>query len=1096
MGDAQDGTVPVADPEDTVDGAEPRTEARSLPTPVLGALRDFGELIEVDRSRYVITRELAKGGMGRVLEARDLRLGRSVAIKELLPKNRDIARRFEREARITARLQHPAIIHVYEAGVWPGGEPFYAMPLVDGRSLDKVVAERKTLHDRLALLPRVIAVADALAYAHANNVIHRDLKPGNVLVGEYGETVVIDWGLAKDLGAHTDPKESMRLPVRALPEETASGSVVGTPAYMPPEQARGDGVDQRADVYALGALLYKVLSGRAPYKGSVAKEVVDLVKAGPPTPIEQLVPDAPAELVAIVNKAMARAPADRYVTASELAQDLQRFETGQLVGAHRYTVGQLVRRWAHRYRVAIGVSIVALTVLVVIGALSIQSVIDARDRAEVRRTALLDERGRSELRLGHAGIALAYLVEAARGEPSPARQLLIAEARRPFLAQKQELLHAQGDAVVAASPDGTRIVTVAARRAEVWTADGQSERVLGEVAGANAIAFDVAGKRVAFGGDDGVVRVWTLDGAPVFERRAHDGAIRDVTFALDGRLATVGNDGAAHVWNLVDGTSITPSCAPGDGLPTAALTTVRFAALGLFAAAGAEDGSGCVWAYNGTVIAMLRGHTAAITALEWSPSMTWIATASADGTAGVWSPFFGKLIVAPLRHGRPVTALAIVGERTLISGDSDGGLHLWTIPSERPFGEDGNARAQIESDISLAGHAGPIVAVARSPDGRYVATAGADRLAKLWSATTGAPIATFEQADALTSIAFAGGTLVTGSRDGTARLWDTTAVAPREQLVDSPVHALAVSRTGVVVAARDDSRISVLPGDDVLAKHDGRVLAAAFTPDGAHLISAGEDAAPLVWDMGTREAHAAGPEAPGPLVSVATAPDGDRFATAGGDLRMWSLAQHNARVLDASPFAVVAFAPAGDLLVAGGTGGEVRAWSASRVVSSHTLRHPIRSLAFSADGRWLAIGGPAAIEIRAVVGGRIADRATTTIDGAPGDVRALVFACDGACLVSGNDAGLAEVWDTATGRLLATRDPHAGAISGLARDGDTLWIATEGKIVGAWPLRVEKRGRDELECFIAEHVPWRLGTDDVVSRSEGGSDEQRRSHCK
>src|SRR3569623_2447173 len=185
MGDAErTGQVAAADPEDTIDGGAPRPEQRSLPPAVVGALRDFGDLLEVDRSRYVITRELAKGGMGRVLEARDLRLGRQVAIKELLPKNRDLARRFEREARITSRLQHPSLIHVYEAGVWPGGEPFYALPIVEGRSLDKVVAGRKTLHDRLALLPRVIAVADALAYAHANHVIHRDLKPGNVLIGE------------------------------------------------------------------------------------------------------------------------------------------------------------------------------------------------------------------------------------------------------------------------------------------------------------------------------------------------------------------------------------------------------------------------------------------------------------------------------------------------------------------------------------------------------------------------------------------------------------------------------------------------------------------------------------------------------------------------------------------------------------------------------------------------------------------------------------------------------------------------------------------------------------------------------------------------
>ena len=233
---------------------------------------DYPDLIEVARDHYVIGEEIAKGGMGRVVEARDLRLGRAVAIKELLPRNRDAARRFEREARITAKLQHPSIINIHEAGVWAGGEPFYAMTKVAGRSLDKVVAERATLIERLGLLPNVIAVADALAYAHSQNVIHRDLKPSNVLVGEFGESVVIDWGLAKDLGGALDP--AMSLSLKQQPEETLSGSVVGTPAYMPPEQARGEPVDQRADVYALGALLYHVLVGGPPYTGHRSKDVL------------------------------------------------------------------------------------------------------------------------------------------------------------------------------------------------------------------------------------------------------------------------------------------------------------------------------------------------------------------------------------------------------------------------------------------------------------------------------------------------------------------------------------------------------------------------------------------------------------------------------------------------------------------------------------------------------------------------------------------------------------------------------------------------------------------------------------------------------
>jgi hypothetical protein len=516
MGDADaEVTVESPDPEATIDGAEPRAERGSMPAEVIAPVRDYPELLEVERQHYAIVRELAQGGMGRVVEARDLRLGRRVAIKELLPKNRDVARRFEREARITARLQHPSIIHVYEAGVWKGGEPFYAMPVVQGQSLDKAVAKRTTLAARLALLPHVIAVADALAYAHDANIIHRDLKPANVLVGDYGETVVIDWGLAKDLGAHTDPKESMRLPVRGAAEETASGSVVGTPAYMSPEQARGDAADQRTDVYALGALLYKVLSGCAPYQGASSQEVIAQVKAGPPVPVGELVPDAPADLVAIVTKSMARDPKDRYATASELAQDLKRFETGQLVGAHDYTAGQLLRRWLRRYRVPVTIGAIAAATLAVVGVVSVQNVVAARDRAEARRVALLEERGRSELLAGHAGAALAYLVGAAHdGNTSGARGFLIAEAMRPFQAEVAPLMRDRGNVVIAASPDGKHVATASPGRIELWTTAGVRERVLAEH-GATVLAFDAASGEVAAGGNDGVVRVWRIDGAQI-----------------------------------------------------------------------------------------------------------------------------------------------------------------------------------------------------------------------------------------------------------------------------------------------------------------------------------------------------------------------------------------------------------------------------------------------------------------------------------------------------------------------------------------------------------------------------------------------------
>ncbi|MCA9676413.1 MAG: serine/threonine protein kinase, partial [Myxococcales bacterium] len=161
-------------------------------------------LPRVDRSRYQVSGELARGGLGRILRARDRHLDRTVALKEMLGGGPEPERRFVREALITARLEHPSIVPVHDAGRGDDGAPFYAMKLVRGRPLADVAAAATTTAQRLALVPTVLAVADALAYAHSEKVIHRDLKPHNVLVGEFGETVVIDWGLAKDLGAGDD----------------------------------------------------------------------------------------------------------------------------------------------------------------------------------------------------------------------------------------------------------------------------------------------------------------------------------------------------------------------------------------------------------------------------------------------------------------------------------------------------------------------------------------------------------------------------------------------------------------------------------------------------------------------------------------------------------------------------------------------------------------------------------------------------------------------------------------------------------------------------------------------------------------------------
>lgn len=366
--------------------SDPRSDAeietiaeadRVAPTVAVGvAAGDPARLAEVSPTHYRLEGEVARGGMGRILLARDRRLDRMVALKELHADAGPGARgRFVREAFVTARLQHPAIVPVYEAGRWPGGLPFYAMKLVEGRSLDAVIRGCGDLGARLALLPHFIAVAEAVAYAHGQRVVHRDLKPANVLVGPFGETVVVDWGLARVLDQAEAVEPDSARGAAPLDGRTVTGTVLGTPHFMPPEQARGEAVDERADVYALGAMLYFLLTGAPPHAGTSNAEVLASAAGRPPEGVERREPEAPADLVAIVNKAMAPEPSDRYPTARELAGDLRRFQTGQLVSAYRYSTRELLRRFLRRHRAAVLVAAAlsaALAIAVVAGFVAVR----------------------------------------------------------------------------------------------------------------------------------------------------------------------------------------------------------------------------------------------------------------------------------------------------------------------------------------------------------------------------------------------------------------------------------------------------------------------------------------------------------------------------------------------------------------------------------------------------------------------------------------------------------------------------------------------------------------------------------------------------
>ncbi len=354
----------------------------------LARLRAVADLPDLDGTHYEVLRRLGSGGMGTVYLVRDHDLGRDVALKVLTVPDESgtLSSRLLAEARHLARLEHPNIVPVHDVGRLTDGRIYYTMKLVRGRRLD---AWRREAPSRAAALRLFQRVCEAVAFAHASGVIHRDLKPENVMVGPFGEALVMDWGVAKLMkeaaplqATPASPFRAARLPEAAsagpppgppaddpgpppgdVEEETglgradgrpltADGAVIGTPAYMAPEQARGqvERLDQRTDVYALGAILYFLLAGRPPFEGASPGETLRRVVGDRPEPLRQIDRTLPKALEALCARAMAAEPSDRYASAREMAEDVERFLDGQPVSAHRETIADKARRLLSRNR--------------------------------------------------------------------------------------------------------------------------------------------------------------------------------------------------------------------------------------------------------------------------------------------------------------------------------------------------------------------------------------------------------------------------------------------------------------------------------------------------------------------------------------------------------------------------------------------------------------------------------------------------------------------------------------------------------------------------------------------------------------------------
>jgi WD40 repeat protein/serine/threonine protein kinase len=1064
---------------------------------------------------YKLLQEIGEGGMGIVYMAeQEEPVRRKVALKIIKPgmDSQQVIARFEAERQALALMDHTHIAKVFDAGTTDSGRPYFVMELVHGVPITQFCDDHQlTPRERLELF---VPVCQAIQHAHQKGIIHRDIKPSNVLVTLYDDKPVpkvIDFGVAKAI--------EQRLTEKTL--FTQFGVLVGTFEYMSPEQAEMNalGVDTRSDIYALGVLLYELLTGTTPLQRERLKEVAlsDLVRRikeeEPPRPSVRLSSSdnlpkiaaarktEPAKLAKLVRgeidwivmKCLEKDRSRRYETASGLARDVERYLHDEPVEACPPSLWYRVRKFARRNKqVAIMASFLFALLIVAVTVLGI-SYAQVQEALQEKTGALEREQQTAYFHR----IALAHS-ELTANFPDPARAEEFLEACPPE------------------------------RRGWEWHYLKRLWRiepiVLGDLENKeiNSVAFSPDGKHLAAACGNRTVKVWDLQTSQVVILHGHTKEVWSVAFSpTDGRrLASAGADKKVPVWDLTTQREVFPALPGQEGRREGTAYSVAFSPDGRQLAAAGEGG--IVWvrdAQSGELVRELPGHDLKASAVAFSPDGRFLATGSWFGSVWLWDAHTGQCLHELCRKIHPIAVLAFSPDsRSLAVGYYDSFIQVWDTTTGKDL-------------ALLPPPALRIRGLAFTPDGRQLAMACADSTVRLWDLPAQQEVLRLRgHTDLCQCLALSpnGRMFASASVDGTIRLWDATPLAGKEgeELLTFREHTQEVWTVAISPDGKRIASAGLGPGVRVWERTTGRVIQAfseitlcvfvlAFSPDGQRLAAVGGDSheeSPFilkVWDLQTgqtaftlrnetvefrtlafrpdgrwlalglhdgtvklvdaRTGQAIGfedkyhREVPNIAGGVAYRPDGRHLASAGWegtvvvrDVTPAHLALGGWRVWLPCP------QTAGSALLPLGAAVQLAVWSATSgpqpVFTLRKPEHPLVSVAYSPDGRRLVT---ASSDGWLTLWEAETGQEILSVPGPFGSTESsLAYSPDGRSVVRASADCAVRVWDATTLKLIKTFRGHRGATLGLAisRDGKFMVTGSDDKTVKIWDLtRLDRR---------------------------------------